>query len=347
MSRAHIVHVLGTGEQIAKGIALTVLNLADLLDASRYRLSAIFLRDDGPIGRELRSKGMEVQSMDWHGGKADIGGAMRFARALRSLEPDIVHLHAGGMSPRIVSKLAAGAHVVVHYHSLEEESKETGATRRSQLGADLVIANSKATARTVEHMKPIVVYPGVSEPKNLTRTNHDCFTVGVAARLAKVKGIAYLIEAISHLDKVQLEIAGDGPERRQLEAMAIEFGVEKDVSFSGWIDDMSTLMSRWDVYVQPSIAEGFGVAALEAMSYGIPVVATQVGGLPEIVVDSATGFLVPPKSAGRLADRIRDLQQDESLRTRLGEEGRKRALSMFSRERECAAIQSAYEKLIA
>jgi glycosyltransferase involved in cell wall biosynthesis len=171
--------------------------------------------------------------------------------------------------------------------------------------------------------------------------------VGTAARLAKVKGIEYLIEAVSHLKDVHLEIAGDGPQREELERAVTVFGVSDEVTFTGWIDDVAEEMSTWDIYAQPSIAEGFGIAALEAMALGIPVVASDVGGLREIIVDGETGFLVSPKSPGRLAARIRELAADSELRARLGQAGRERAAKYFSRERECAAIQSAYEKLLA
>jgi glycosyltransferase involved in cell wall biosynthesis len=164
--------------------------------------------------------------------------------------------------------------------------------------------------------------------------------------LAKVKGIEYLIEAISQLKDVELEIAGDGPERSELERTVTVFGVSDEVTFTGWIDDVGREMSTWDVYAQPSVAEGFGIAALEAMAHGIPVVASDVGGLREIVIDGETGFLVSPKSPGRLAARIRELAEDPKLRARLGAAGRARAAKHFSRERECAEIQSAYEKLL-
>jgi glycosyltransferase involved in cell wall biosynthesis len=342
-----VVHVLGTGAQHARGIALTALNLAELLDSSRYSLSVIFLRNDGPLGDELRASGVDVRSIGWNRGRADIPGAMRFARALRSIEPDIVHLHTGGLSPRLVSKIAAGAKVVVHYHSLAEESKANGTTRRSPLAADLIIANSEATALSVNRVKPLVVYPGVETVSTKPAIDRsDKLTVGVAARLAKVKGIEYLIEAISHLENIELEIAGDGPELPELERIAAVFGVGDEVTFTGWVDDMSETMARWDIYVQPSVAEGLGIAALEAMALGIPVVASDVGGLREIVVNGETGYLVPPKSAAKLAGRIRELANDPALRRRLGDNARKRAATEFSRERECAAIQSAYAKLL-
>ena len=348
MSTAHVVHVLGSGEKHARGIALTVMNLAESLDASRYRLSVIILRDDGAIGQSLRERGIGVRTMRWHGGRADIRGALRFARALRSLRPDIVHLHAGGLSPRFVSKMAAGAKVVVHYHSLAEESTTAAKSKRSALAANLVIANSEATAASVKRARPLVVYPGVRAAGAAHHRNPGAkVTVGVAARLAPVKGIGYLIDAVKSLDDVHLVIAGDGPEKQRLEKLTREAALGDRVTFTGWVDDIRDAMSDWDIYAQPSIAEGLGIAALEAMAQGIPVVASEIGGLREIVVNGETGFLVPSKDSAQLAAHLKELVCNPDLRARMGEAARRRATENFSRERESNAIQTAYQKLLA
>jgi glycosyltransferase involved in cell wall biosynthesis len=347
-----VVHVLGSGEQHARGIALTVLNLATSLDPHRYRLSVIFLRDDGPIGDALRDKGVSVRAIDWQGGRADIAGAMRFARALREMHPAIVHLHAGGMSPRFVSKAAAGARVVVHFHSLAEENKSKRVAKRSPFGADLIIANSHATARSVRRGKPVVIYPGVSV-SNRTRNTQGSgrVTIGAAARLTPVKGIGYLVAALSLLrddfPDLFLEIAGDGPELSKLQQSARQANVERRVTFLGWVNDIDAAMSRWDIVAQPSIAEGLGIAALEAMARGIPVVASDVGGLREIIVDNTTGFLVPPGDSHSIAMKLSELAGDHSLRARMGSAARDHASKNFSLDKESAAIRSAYERLLA
>ena len=347
MIRAHVVHVLGTGDKQARGIALTVMNLAETMDTSRYRLSVIFLREDGSIGDYLRSLGVNVRAIGWHRGGADIRGALRFAHALRSLRPDIVHLHAGGLSPRFVSKVAAGAKVVMHYHSLEEETRRSRGPRRTPIAADLIVVNSEATAQSVRRARPVVVYPGVhATPSARTPASGPMVTVGVAARLAPVKGIKYLIEAVKSLDNVRLVIAGDGPEKERLENLARHESLLDRVTFTGWVDDIGRTMSTWDIYVQPSIAEGLGIAALEAMSLGIPVVASDVGGLREIVVNGKTGFLVPPEDSAQLAAHLKELACNAELRRSMGEAARLRATEKFSRERESQALQSAYQKLL-
>ncbi|MEO8192469.1 MAG: glycosyltransferase family 4 protein [Gemmatimonadales bacterium] len=347
-----VLHVLGTGEEYAKGIAHTVMNLARHVDASRYRLSAVILRGDGPVGDQLRAAGVTVKAVGWEDGWTDVPGALRFMGALRQSRADIVHLHAGGLSPRFVSKIAAGARVVVHYHSLEQESGNGSGTPRSTLAADLVIVNSEATAASVRGRKPLVVYPGVNvPPRAKPRDATGPVILGVAARLAPVKGISYLLSAMKQIliddpDTV-LQIAGAGPDRHKLESEAEWAGVAGSTRFVGWQDDVATLMNRWDIYVQPSLSEGLGIAVLEAMAIGLPVVATAVGGLREIVLHGETGYLVPPRDPDALAGSVCELMRDPRLRARMGDAGRRRATEHFSLEREVTAIQSAYDRLLA
>ena len=351
MRPRNVVHVLGSGGQQARGIALTVMNLASSVDASRYRLSVIVLRENGTVAEALRGMGLNVRVIDWQGGRADIRGAMRFARVLREMHPDIVHLHAGGVSPRVVSKLAVGARVVVHYHSLEEEALTPRRLRRSALGADLVIANSRATASSVRGADPQVVYPGIKAPPPVARTGRAKVIVGVASRLAPVKGIVHLVDALALVARshpqIEVVIAGDGPERPRIEAAARNAHLEDRVHFTGWVDDIAGLMREWDIYAQPSLAEGLGIAALEAMSTGLPVVASDVGGLREIVIDGETGYLVPVKDSRALGQRIAQLADDAALRERMGTAARSRVVDCFPFERESETIFAAYEDLFA
>ena len=89
-------------------------------------------------------------------------------------------------------------------------------------------------------------------------------------------------------------------------------GLEGHVKFLGWIDDLPSLLSRWDIFVMPSLEEGFPIAALDAMAAGLPVVATAVGGVPELIEDGKTGWLVPPRDAEALASRLRLLSATRS-----------------------------------
>ena len=349
----HVAHVLTSGHQSAIGVVQSVLNLARLRDADRCRLSVLFLREGGPLAEILGREGVPSTAAQWAGELSDTPGAVRFAAAIAKGKFDVVHLHAGGIAPRLMCRMTSRARVVAHYHSLFEESGVASLKQRTGSFAHLVIANSRATAKTIASATPIVIHPGVAVGKNRQRdqSSGDAILFGVAARLVSIKGIGDLIRAIDLLARrgidARLEIAGTGPEDGSLRELVTSLGLADRVSFLGWVENVQECMNRWDVYVQPSLAEGFGISVLEAMASGLPVVATRVGGLPEVVLEGETGFLVSPSNPEELADRMSRFAGAPELRDRLGERGRTLALTEFSAERETSDILSAYEKLLA
>jgi glycosyltransferase involved in cell wall biosynthesis len=157
----------------------------------------------------------------------------------------------------------------------------------------------------------------------------------VYAKLLRPKyGPDVLLDALARLPdgSWQATIAGDGPLRPALEAKARELGVADRVRFVGWRPhaELPDLLRGADVFVMPSREEEFGVAAAEASAVGLPVVATRVGGVPEIVVDGETGLLVPPKDPEALASALALLATNADLRGRLGRQGRERVAERFA-----------------
>jgi glycosyltransferase involved in cell wall biosynthesis len=166
-----------------------------------------------------------------------------------------------------------------------------------------------------------------------------------------MKGIVYLIRAFAHLrtefPQLRLEIAGLGSEQAVLEREVRTLGVQDGVTFLGWRADLAPVLAGWDIYVQPSVVEPFGLAALEAMAAGLPVVATTAGGLTELVEDGRTGWLVSAGNPQGLAGRIRELLLDPMQRRAMGEAGHVRARERFSSDRMAAEISEIYESLLA
>jgi glycosyltransferase involved in cell wall biosynthesis len=205
-------------------------------------------------------------------------------------------------------------------------------------GADATIATSRAVAALAPGAR--VVYPGVSVPPLRPRPLNDPIVVGYAGRLVALKGVDVLLRAAASLPNLRVEVVGDGPERARLESIG------RRARFLGWQTGLDDLLAGWDLFALPSREEAFGIAALEAMAASLPVVATRVGGLPELVEDGLTGLLVPPDDPAALAAAIARLAADSALRARLGEAGRARAATHFPVERMVASVAALYDQLL-
>jgi len=203
------------------------------------------------------------------------------------------------------------------------------------------------------HIVHCGVDPEQFEPKRHHGSGSRVLFVG---RLAAPKGLPILLESIARLREdhpnVQLTIAGDGPDRQQLESMARRLGIESHVRFLGYQSQSQVreLLGRSDVFGMASFAEGVPVVLMEAMAGGVPVVATRIAGIPELVDDGGCGFLVPPGDGQALADRIGQLLDDAELRNAIAAAGRLKVeqefnLTMESR-RLCQILTAALEGLV-
>ena len=140
-------------------------------------------------------------------------------------------------------------------------------------------------------------------------------------------------------------IAGDGEQAGDLRRLASRLGVADRVCWLGWRGDAANLMAAFDVFLLPSLREGFGLVLLEAMSRRLPIVASRVGAIPEIVIDGETGILVEPRNADELAKAIARLLNDRALRKYMGLLGAARLEERFSIERMTNGAITVYEKV--
>jgi glycosyltransferase involved in cell wall biosynthesis len=174
--------------------------------------------------------------------------------------------------------------------------------------------------------------------------------VGVAAVLEERKGHRFLLEAARKLKargcRVIYRIAGEGSLRTELEQTAVRLGLQEEVEFLGFVSDMPGFFSSVDVVVLPSLLEGLGVSVLEAMAAGKAVIASRVGGLPEVVIDGATGFLVAPRDVEGLAHAIAKLAGDRLLLHDMGQNGKERLVKNFTMERMARQNEDYYYELL-
>lgn len=177
-------------------------------------------------------------------------------------------------------------------------------------------------------------------------------TIVFVGRLHPVKGVQYLIEAMAivhrEMSEVELVIVGDGIERSRLEELADKLDLHGNIQFAGQVpqERVPSIMHRADAFVLPSLSESFGIVNLEAMAAGLPIIATKVGGIPEIVNEGVNGYLVNAKRPDEIADRILMLLRNDEVREKISVNNREKA-EMFTWGRVAEKVEEEHQKAIA
>jgi glycosyltransferase involved in cell wall biosynthesis len=191
---------------------------------------------------------------------------------------------------------------------------------------------------------------GRAESRRYLGIGPDRFAVGWIGRMTPVKRTDDVLVAFKRLrdDGVDavLCMVGDGPDRPQLEQRAHELGIVRDTLFVGYQEDVAPFYAAFDALVLPSSNEGTPVSAIEALAAGRPVVATRVGGVPDVVVEGQDGFLVEPGATDDLGDRLAELARDPELRERMGRAGRERVLPRYAVNRLVDDVDRLYRSLL-
>jgi glycosyltransferase involved in cell wall biosynthesis len=321
---------------------------------------AIFGVEGGPLLEQAREMGLRAFTSD--AGHA-VGHLARAGACLARLRPEIAHAHnPGALMYALLAKLSFGAQVVMTRHGQRDRRIGTALHWR---GTDAVVAVSEAVAAAMRAKYPAyaervsVIINGVHSPEGLPRRDEVRADLGlgdavvgiIVARLDRLKGHDALLRALGLLrneaSRVVLLVAGDGPERESLERLAGELKLAPEqVRFLGFRTDVSDLLSAADFFALPSHTEGLPLSVLEAMAHGLPVVATPVGGIPEIVTEGESGILVPVDEPEALARTIARLVQDAGLRRSMGEAGARAARERFSFDGMARQYEALYDQLL-
>jgi glycosyltransferase involved in cell wall biosynthesis len=192
---------------------------------------------------------------------------------------------------------------------------------------------------------------GRDETRRMLGIGPERFMVGWIGRMTGVKRTGDVLLAVKQLrdrgvDSI-LCLVGDGPEREQVERRAHELGIMRSTLFLGYQENVAQFYAAFDAMVLPSGNEGTPVSAIEALAAGRPVVATKVGGVPDVVRDGEDGFLVDLGAVDQLADALARLAEDPALRTRMGEAGRERVLPRYAVDRLVEDVDRLYRSLLA
>ncbi|HXE82298.1 MAG TPA: glycosyltransferase family 4 protein [Gemmatimonadales bacterium] len=282
-----------------------------------------------------------------------VGGLIGIRRLVRRRQYDVIHVHwpvphalFGWMAKRASKERPR---LVTTWYGVELRWVQSSLpwlrwfVRWALKISDTIVAISSYTAREIARFAqvPVEVIPytlpfaaGTSQAR-LPRAGG--FQVLFVGRLVERKGVKHLIEAIARMPDARLVVIGDGPERQALEAGTRDLGLGSRVDFRGRVsdDELRATYAASDALVLPSIldargdTEGLGVVLLEAMSYGVPVVASDIGGITDIVEHNQSGLLVPPGDSAALAQALERLSRDAALAQRLGAAGEQRVRSAF------------------
>ena len=363
----HIVYRLAVG-----GLENGLVNLVNNLPENRYRHAIICITGATDFRRRIRRADVTVHELHKRPGK-DIAAYGRMWRLLRQLRPHIVHTRNRPALDMIApARLAGVRHFVHSEHGLDSleidgrNSKYNRLRRLSRLFVDRYVTVSQDLNGWLRREVGVpksrleTIYNGVdTERFSSSGDGRPSLPVGFAAagslvvgtfgRLDPTKNQILLARAFARVierrpvlrDRLRLVIVGDGEQRSQIEAVLAGAGLGERAWLPGFRDEMPKLYRALDVFVLPSLREGISNTLLEAMASGLPVIATRVGGNPEIVPDNVVGRLVSPHDVDELAAAILGYVDDPALLRAHGEAARRHALSRFTLD----AMVRAYDRI--
>jgi len=355
------------------GSERTLFNLIRGLDKAKFRPVLCCLYGLGPLGEQLQAEGYHIYH-DLIDTKYDPRSFLKLAAILMRERPCILYM-TNALLNVVVGRLAAFVArvplcvTIIHTYGIphHKETKQRLTNKILLPHFDMVLAvaeTHKTHLISSEHIpahKIAVIYNGVdlrrfSHPVDMRAVRRSlqipdgAGVVGIVANLWPWKAHDVFLRAaaalLREIPDTYFVIAGDGPERKKLEKMAQSLDVTDHVRFLGTVDDVPALLKSVDLSVLTSVSEAFPLALLESMAAARPVVATNVGSVPEIVADGLTGFLVPPGAPDQLAQAMLRVLRDSELARKLGEEGRKRVEQRFTVERMISRTESLLLELV-
>ncbi|HQR36371.1 MAG TPA: glycosyltransferase [Blastocatellia bacterium] len=364
----HVIDSLGIG-----GMERIVIDVANGLDSTRFEQVVCCISRRGEAADQLRDG---VRCFDLgKGDKADRLMPLKLAGVIRRERPDIIHSQSwSGVDTALAKLLMPGVKLVhsEHGRSYSDLRRQSLMRRMARRGlyhvADSVFAISSEvrefycgqTGFSAERMQ---IIPNGIDTRRIDEADAkgiraefgiapDDFVFGTVARLDLTKDTMMLARAFAAIalprqnPKLKLLIVGDGEQRARLEEFVAMLGLNRIVIFAGMRRDVPRLLRAMDVFALSSVSEGLPLTVLEAMAARLPVVATNVGALPELVEEGRTGFLVPIRHAAAMSDKFEAFLANRRLANILGEAARQKVVREFTMERMLRNYGEMYEAVL-
>lgn len=353
------------------GAEKTLFNLATLLDHQAFTVAgAVSLKPEGEYGRRLREAGVKVETLGAHSARPRDAAAL--AKIIGRERPDIVHalMYQAIQVARMAKPQAGVPFKLISSPRVNYRTRSTltlAFDRWQKDRDDLLIAECQASAdflvnkQGYDPKKVKVIRNGIETAgwpaSKVDRAKHrlelrlgaNDLLVGAVGRLDEQKGFDVLVESMAQLKSFPIKcvILGEGPERVRLEGLVRKHQLEKSVWLLGERADVPAWLSSFDVYCLPSRWEGLPNALLEAMALGLPVVASAVDGVPEVVENERNGLLVAAGAPAGLANAFRRLVTEFPLRAKLGAAASAIIADKFTLRRMIAEYEETYKKVVA
>jgi glycosyltransferase involved in cell wall biosynthesis len=342
-------------------------DLARALIARGAEASVLFILDGRALGERFDREGIPHSALGLSRGRRILRAPRRFARTVTGIGADVAVLVEAGWFPAVlrlggyrrpIVGVEHGSSLQLSRHSILERLFRAAALKAGMNACSAVVGVSKYMAGRISggrRSRRVVCIPnGVDlerfRPGNGVARRSEEVILGCAGRLVEGKGFEDVLEAIAdrRLDRVRLRIAGEGDRLQALQALARSLAVDSRTEFVGAVPDMPSFWRGTDVVVAPSreVVESFGMSAVEAMACGKPVVATDNGGLAEVVADGETGRIVPPGDVTALASALGEYVEDADRRTAHGTAGRRRCELNYDIDRTASQYLALCSELI-
>lgn len=375
MKKIKVLHILTT---TAGGLGQSVLSLVQHLDRRKFDVTVAF-GPGYPLDKKFSENGIRVVPVRMERGLrwVNLVGFWDLYRLLRSEQFDIVHTHApiAGFLGRVAARLTGVGVVIFTLHGGSALNNQSHLirflSRRVETMLDrctdyYVAVSDYVLKRFLQNEiassdRATLIYHGIAEPGRTDRPidlsekrkmlglSADKTVIGTVGLLEKQKGPEDFIRSIPlvlhSFPECQFVLIGDGPLRGRLEDLAGQLGISRSVRFAGWRDDAAELMQILDIFCLPSLWESFGLVLLEAMAYAKPIVATDVGGIPDVILNGETGLLVSPRDPASLSKAMIYFLTHPEIALEMGRRGRARLSERFTLENMIQRYEDFYLKI--
>ena len=365
-------HVMQIIDSMSLGGAEVLLrDLTKALLVNDYRVS-VFYNTEGPIAKDISALGVPIERLPKLG-RIDPGLLLRIFNKINRSKPDIVHTHLfkSDIHGRLAARMAGTPVIISTLHNCHSWAKNPilgGIYGASARLADHIIAVSDevrdyairythispSKVTTIANAIPLARFGNNRSAGEAIRREYgvpmDAPLIGIIARLTEQKDHDNFLHSaqgiLENAPNAYFLIVGNGPLESDLKAMAVSLGIQKSVIFCGIRQDIPAVMAALDILVFSSRWEGLPVALLEGMASSLPIVATNVGGVPGVIENGETGFLVPPSSPDLLANACLVLIKDPELKKRMGKAGYTHVQEKYGMELMVNKTISLYQSML-